>query len=398
MTFEHELPTGFKLAGVSAGIKQASNCEDVSLFVSERAAVAAGMYTTNLVHASSIDWNRAITPTANCRGVVVNSGNSNACTGPRGERDTREMARLAADELATEPEQMLVLSTGIIGHFLPMDKIGFGIKAAAGQLNDDAASIRSAARGIMTTDTKQKIASRKIRLGDREVRVIGFAKGAGMIGPNMATMLCVLLTDAPLSPEQAAAVLKDAVELSFNSVSVDGHMSTSDAAILLASGDQRDPLGTENVEFFARGLSGVCTDLARLIAEDGEGASHLITIEVAGCQTAANARKIAKTIANSALVKTAIAGNDPNWGRIVSAAGYSGVIFDVAQCKLSVNGTAVFANAMPTDFDAAQLSQNMRENWETMIRIEFGEGDAGCRFWTSDLTAEYIRINADYHT
>jgi glutamate N-acetyltransferase/amino-acid N-acetyltransferase len=394
---ELKLPHGFKIAGVHAGVKQASKQEDVSLFVALQPCVAAGTYTTNLVHAYSVDWNRAITPTGNCRAIVANSGNANACTGKRGEADTREMAQLAASQIGASADQVLVLSTGIIGHFLPMEKIIAGIADAAQRAANNTDAIHAVSRAMMTTDTKPKIVAREISLDTKPVRILGFAKGAGMIGPNMATMHCVILTDASLTAEQAATSLKRAVDLSFNCVSVDGHMSTSDSCLMLASGDQQG-IDDRGLQLFEKSLTDVCIELAQKIASDGEGATHMITIEVAGCQQTSDAQKIAKNIANSALVKTALAGNDPNWGRIVSAAGYAGVTFDPDACELSINRTQVFSQGMPTDFDAAALSESMKSNWETLLQIRVGSGASSCRFWTCDLTAEYIRINADYHT
>ena len=393
------VPKGFQLAGVHCGIKQNPDREDLALVVSEKPAVAAGVYTQNLVHAAPVALDRGRTPSDRIRTVVINSGNANSCTGERGLRDAREMARLSAAACNADEDQALVLSTGIIGQFLPMEKIARGIQAATARLACDEKALLSAARGLMTTDTVYKLAGRTVSPAGREVQITGMAKGAAMIGPNMATMLGVILTDAALDPPTAQAALKSAVDASFNCISVDGHMSTNDSVLLLAGGAAGGaPLAGDDLAAFAKALEEVCVELARSIPADGEGATHLITIEITGCRDPADARKIAKTIANSPLVKTAVAGADPNWGRIVSAAGYSGVSFDPAGVNLWVNGFPLYESGAPVDFDARAVSDSIRDNRDTLIRLELSEGDAAGRFWTTDLTAEYVRLNADYHT
>jgi glutamate N-acetyltransferase/amino-acid N-acetyltransferase len=280
-----------------------------------------------------------------------------------------------------------------------MDKIEQGIMSAAVKLGSNEQSLVSAARGMMTTDTVHKLAGRSLAVADREIHVTGMAKGAGMIGPNMATMLAVILTDAPLTPPAAQDALESAVDRSFNCISVEGHTSTSDAAVLLANGRAGgEPLDAESLEAFRRGLDEVCVELARAIPADAEGATHLISIEIGGCADRQSALQIAKMVANSPLVKTAVAGADPNWGRIVSAAGYAGVPFDPAGVSLRLNGSLLYQAGAPVDFDARAVSQSIRDARDTLIQLQFSEGDAEARFWTSDLTAEYVRINADYHT
>jgi glutamate N-acetyltransferase/amino-acid N-acetyltransferase len=357
------------------------------------------VYTQNLVYAAPVAVDRERTPTASARVVVVNSGNANACTGARGLQDAREMARLAAQACGAEPQQALVMSTGIIGKFLPMDRIAAGIQAATAALDDDEAAFLSAARGILTTDTGIKIASREFELGGRIIRCAGMAKGAGMIGPRMATMLAVVLTDAPLTIDDAQTSLVEAVEHSFNCISVEGHMSTNDTALLLSSGMAGGSLlaGTA-LESFHRVLGELCVELAQQIPNDGEGATHLITIEIREAATREDAFRIAKAIADSALVKTAIAGGDPNWGRIVSAAGYSGARFQADRLSLTINGTRLYERGSPVEFDEAATSTSIRENRETRLLVELDAGDESLRFWTSDLTIEYVRFNAEYHT
>ena len=252
---------------------------------------------------------------------------------------------------------------------------------------------------MMTTDTVHKIRSRQIELDGQQITVTGIAKGAAMIGPNMATMLAVIMTDAAISADAAHAGLKDAADESFNCISVDGHTSTSDCVLLLANGAAGGQVlaGGELAKFQAT-LVEVCEDLAQSIPADGEGASHLITVEVHGCASRIDAVTIAKTIADSPLVKTAVAGADPNWGRIVSAAGYAGIAFDPTKVSLLVNGMLLYEKGAPVEFDAAAISESMRDNRDTGIVLLLDEGTASARFWTTDLTAEYVRLNADYHT
>ena len=393
------VPSGFRMAGVSCGIKTVAGKNDLTLIVADRPSVAAGVFTQNRIFAAPVAIDRARTPSDRIRVIVANSGNANACTGERGLRDAREMGRLAAAEFQAADDAALVLSTGIIGEFLPMEKIAAGVHLAAGQLGDDESSFRKAAHGIMTTDRNEKMVHRSCQIEGRTVKLAGMAKGAGMIGPNMATMLGIILTDATLDPASAQAVLKRAADASFNCISVEGHTSTNDTLLLWASGAAGGaPLHGTQLDQFAEVLREACIELARMIPDDGEGASHLITIDVRGCVSESAARQIAQTIANSALVKTAIAGNDPNWGRIVSAAGYAQVPFDPRSVDLKVNGTLLYQAGEPVSFDAEAVSHAMRDNRETHLELTLSEGTAATRFWTSDLTLEYVKINADYHT
>ena len=395
----HPIPKGFRLAGVHCGIKSNAAKEDLTLIVTDSDSVAAGVYTQNLVVAASVTQNRAKTPYENFRVVVVNSGNANACTGERGAQDCREMARLAAETVGGSEEQALVMSTGIIGHFLPMEKVQRGIAAAAAKLGSDSAAFEAAVRGITTTDKFLKTASRSVKIGGQPIQITAMAKGAGMIGPNMATMLCVVMTDAALSATVAQELLAHAVEQSFNCISVEGHTSTSDTALLLASGASGvAPANEDEQAALQQALDLVCIELARLIPSDGEGATHLIAIDVTGCGSRADAHRIAKTVAESALVKTAITGNDPNWGRIVSAAGYAGVDFDPSKVTLTINDILIYEAGMPVAYDEQQVSTSMRDNHEVHLVLAFCEGDDCVRFWASDLTVEYVKFNSDYST
>jgi glutamate N-acetyltransferase/amino-acid N-acetyltransferase len=393
------VPQGYRLAGVYCGVKRNTSKLDLSLVVSDRPAVAAGVYTQNRVFAAPVALDRARTPAADIRAVVINSGNANACTGDRGLQDAEAMARAAAAVCGANEEQALVLSTGIIGAFLPMDKIVPGIQMAAKELHAGENALVSAARGMLTTDSVHKLAGRRLKLAGRDIQITGMAKGAAMIGPNMATMLGLVLTDATLDTASAQEVLSAVVDTSFNCISVDGHMSTNDTVLLLANGAAGGaPLAGADLAAFQKALQEVCSELARAIPEDGEGATHLITLDVTGCATTAAARQIARTVADSPLVKTAVAGADPNWGRIVSAAGYAGIEFDPNRVDLTVNGFLLYQQGAPVAFDAEQVSASIRGNRETQVLLSFGEGDGQIRFWTTDLTAEYVRLNADYHT
>jgi glutamate N-acetyltransferase/amino-acid N-acetyltransferase len=398
------LPQGFRAAGVCCGVKRSGKL-DLSLVVSDRPAVAAGVYTKNLVCAAPVTVDRERTPSESVRVVAINSGCANACTGEQGIADARQVAAWAAEAMGARAEQALVMSTGVIGSMLPMEKIQQGIKLAAAALGSDERSLDSASRGIMTTDTVPKVRGREVSLGGVMTRVTGIAKGAAMIGPNMGTMLSLIMTDAPLRMHDAQAALVDAMEESFHCISVDGHMSTNDTVILLANGAafQRagassPPLSGKALDDFRATLCEVCEDLAQAIPADGEGATHLITVEVHGCRSRQDALRIGKTIADSPLVKTAIAGADPNWGRIVSAAGYAGVHFDPAKVSLHLNGLLLYERGAPVDFDADVVSRSIAADRDTSIVLILEEGKACARFWTTDLTAEYVRLNADYHT
>jgi glutamate N-acetyltransferase/amino-acid N-acetyltransferase len=404
------LPIGFRAAGVYSGVKRNDTKLDLSLVVSDQPAVAAGVYTQNLVYAAPVKIDRERTPSDSIRVVAINSGVANACTGDQGDADARQMAAWAAEAVGAKPEQALVMSTGVIGTMLPMEKIHAGIKAAAQRLGDDNQSLERAARGIMTTDTVPKICGREVTIAGIPTRVTGIAKGAAMIGPNMATMLSLVMTDACLRKQDAQTALLDAMDESFHCISVDGHMSTNDTVILLANGaaseragssatpDGAKPLAGKGLEDFRTTLLEVCEDLAQSIPADGEGATHLITVEVHGCRSRQDALQIGKTIADSPLVKTAIAGADPNWGRIVSAAGYAGVQFDPSKVTLYINGLLLYERGAPVDFSADAVSKSIATDRDTSVVLILEEGKSAARFWTTDLTAEYVRLNADYHT
>ncbi len=390
-------PRGFRAAGVRSGVKPSGGL-DLAVFASAGPCSAAGTYTRNLIYAAPVAWDRARTPASSIRGVVINSGNANAATGDVGLSHARRTAQTAARLLGGDADEYLVASTGVIGRILPIEKLEAGLAVACSELSDEAASFDAAAQAILTTDTHTKMVSRRVTLSGREITLLGIAKGAAMIGPNMATMLGFLFTDAPVAAQDLDELLHAAVETSFNCISVEGHMSTNDTVLLLANGAAGGaPLSGRDLDEFAGVVNSACAELARMIPDDGEGATHLITIDVTGCRTRQDARTIARSVADSALVKTAIHGADPNWGRIVSAAGYAGVSFGTGP-TLHVNDILLFADGSPVPFDEAAAAQSIRAQRETRIRLDFSEGSAAIRFWTCDLTAEYVRLNADYTT
>jgi glutamate N-acetyltransferase/amino-acid N-acetyltransferase len=394
------IPKGYRFSAVHCGLKSDPAQLDLSLIVSDIPAVAAGVFTPNLVCGAPVQVDRSRVPGEGFRAVVANSRCANACTGEQGIRDAEEMAALASQVVGGTSQQGLVMSTGVIGTILPMDKIRNGIAAAAEKLTASENGFLNAAKGIMTTDTKEKYVTKLLTFENGEtITLAGICKGAAMIAPKLATMLAVIVTDAALEPVVAQKLLQNVAEESFNCISVEGHTSTSDTLLLLANGAaQPIPLSGNNLELFAKTLRELCIELAVKIPEDGEGVSHLITINIEGCRTREEAKIIARKIAEDALVKTAICGADPNWGRIVSASGTAGVIYDPKKVSLKLNGFELFKNGEPIPFDKKTVSDSIRNNCETHILLTFGEGNTGIRFWTTDLTTEYVRLNSDYTT
>jgi glutamate N-acetyltransferase / amino-acid N-acetyltransferase len=392
------IPRGFRASGIKAGLK-ASGSLDMAVIAADGPCAAVGTFTTNRVCAAPVKWCREHLPADDIRAIVINSGNANAATGSQGSANAQRTAERAAALLGCQAEQVAVASTGIIGHQLPMDKIEAGIATAVAGLSAGTEAFQTVAASIMTTDTRPKIVSMRQTIAGQEVTLLGIAKGAAMIGPRMATMLGFLLTDAPLWANALQDILSDAVEHSFNCLSVEGHASTNDTVLLLSSTAATDPiLQGEDVATFAGMVRSACEELARAIANDGEGATHFITIDVEGCETFEDARTIARAVADSPLVKTAIHGADPNWGRIVSAAGYSGVAFDEDQLSLWINEVAVYQNGMPVPIEAESLSHSIKSQRDVHLKLVLKSGTEAVRFWTCDLTAEYIRLNADYTT
>ena len=387
------LARGFRYAGVVSNLRSEPDRRDLAVIVSDTPAAAAGVFTQNRVCAAPVQISRARLPSDSIRAVVICSGNANACTGEQGIRDAERMAELVAKDIGCDPKQVLVASTGVIGRPLPMPILEAGIPKAVAAAREGREALSDAAHAILTTDTKIKVSTRVV---DGHT-VTGFAKGAAMIGPNMATMLGFVVTDAAVSPQFAHDCLKRAADDTFNCISVEGHTSTNDTVFLLANGSG-PPLSGDAAHRFAEAVHAVCADLARQIAADAEGANHLITIDVEGCRSDADARTVAKTVADSALVKTAVFGADPNWGRVVSAAGYSGVQFDENDLSLWMGDMLLYRDGTPLPFDAATASAYLKRNREVHFRLVFRLGTGRCRFYTCDLTHEYVTLNADYTT
>lgn len=391
------LADGYRFAGVHSGIRPDPERLDLALVVSERPAAAAGVFTQNRVCAAPVRVSRQRLPNSQARGVVICSGNANACTGARGLSDAQRMTAVAAEVVGCRPEQMLVCSTGVIGRHLPMPQVEAGIRAAGPKLEANQAAFERAARAILTTDTRIKVSTQQFSHDGVTAHLTGFAKGAAMIGPNMATMLAFVLSDAAVQAEDLATIARRAAEQSFNSISVEGHTSTNDTLLLFANG-AGPPLQGAALRHFEAAATSACVDLARAIASDAEGATHLVIIDVEGARDDTEARRVAKTIADSALVKTAIFGADPNWGRIVSAAGYAGVPFEEEQLSLWLGDMPLYQHGTPVPFDAASASAYLKNNREIRLLLRFTLGSGRCTFWTCDLTYEYIKLNADYTT
>jgi glutamate N-acetyltransferase/amino-acid N-acetyltransferase len=391
------LAHGYRYAGVVSKLRSEPDRRDIAVIVSDTPAAAAGVFTQNRVCAAPVQVSRERLPSDAVRAIVVCSGNANACTGEQGIADAKRMAELVAADIGCKPEQVLVASTGVIGRPLPMPILEAGIPKAVQALATGADAFNDAAHAILTTDTKIKVCTKELNLAAGLVRVTGFAKGAAMIGPNMATMLGFVLTDAAIAPPALHQTLKRAADATFNCVSVEGHTSTNDTVFLLANGTGPHLHGDDATRFDLA-VNEVCADLARQIAADAEGANHLITLDVEGCRSDHEARTIAKEVANSALVKTAVFGADPNWGRVVSAAGYSGVEFEERELSLWMGDMLLYREGTPLPFDAATASAYLKNNREVTFRLRFTRGTGRCRFFTSDLTYEYVKLNADYTT
>jgi glutamate N-acetyltransferase / amino-acid N-acetyltransferase len=387
---------GFRAAGVSAGIKANGN-PDLALIVSDAPAQIAAVYTTNKVLAAPVVVSKEHLKRSGgvARAIVVNSGCANSCTGDTGMRDARAMTEETARLIGCPVEQVLVASTGVIGVALPMDKVRSGIPAAFGALGADQGP--AAARAIMTTDLAPKEAAAKITIGGREASIGGMCKGAGMIEPMMATMLGFVTTDAAVPKGLLDRALREAVDQTFNAITVDGDSSTNDCVLLLASGASGATVDEASYGTFLEGLTTVCKELALAIVRGGEGATKLVKVQVTGAASSSEARKAAKVIANSLLVKTAIHGGDPNWGRLICAAGRAGVTLDPSRAGVTVGSIVLFKDGQPHD-ELAPAAAEYLQGTELTIGVDLGSGDASSTVWTCDLSAEYVRINADYRT
>jgi glutamate N-acetyltransferase/amino-acid N-acetyltransferase len=387
-------PKGFRSAGVYCGIKK-PGLLDLALIVSDTEASVAGTFTQNRVQAAPVRWSKRVVAGGRARAIIANSGNANCLTGEQGERDAQRMAVMVAERLGCPPEQVVVASTGVTGVRMPMNAIEAGIPDAFARLSDG--DDRATADAILTTDTFPKRSCLELETPDGIVRIGAIAKGAGMIAPNMATMLAFITSDAHIEPAPLQGILTEVVQQTFNCITVDGDTSTNDMVILLANGASGTTLRGHSLERFQQGLYQVCEYLAKRIVRDGEGATRLFEVRVEGASSPQEARQVARTIAESLLVKTALHGGDPNWGRILAAAGRSGVPIELNHLRLTLQDVVVFENGQPLPFDEGALAQKLLGE-EVLIRLELGQGEASAHFWSCDLTAEYVKINSAYRT
>jgi glutamate N-acetyltransferase/amino-acid N-acetyltransferase len=409
---------GFRTAGVYCGIKRKRN--DLALIVSDVDAAAAGVFTTNVVKAPCVLSNQTHLQDGLARAIVVNSGNANACNGEQGWTDAVAMVNHAAEALGLPHRRVLSASTGVIGHALPMEKIIAGIQNASGKLH--AGDSDDAAQAILTTDTFNKQVAVEFMLDGKTARLGAIAKGSGMIAPNMATMLCFITTDAAIEQPVLQEMLRRVCFYTFNSITVDGDMSTNDMTLALANGlagnKLIDNLESADAREFEKALYSVCLHLSKEIARDGEGATKLVEVTVLNVAAPENLvqayasqgrelspedrarfpRTVAKTIANSNLVKTALFGNDPNWGRILAAAGRSGISFDPDHVEIALAGTTVYRDGLPTDFNGYTVSEAMKAK-EVQILVDLHQPNGeSATVWTCDFSYDYVKINAEYHT
>jgi len=387
---------GFRVGAGRGGLKSAQHEPDVALIVSDGPAAAAGAFTTNRFAAAPVVWSRRLLPSGDVRAVVVNSGNANACTGPAGEADVRACAEVAAELVGCRVEQVCVASTGIIGQRLPVEKVQQGIRRAHAALSRSAQAARLAERAIMTTDIRPKACAVRGSIAGEAFHLGGMAKGSGMIAPHMATMLAFVTTDAAVPPETLRQVLRSGVGRTFNRITVDGDTSTNDTVIALASGASgaRVGPGRSGLAEFEEALHAVLADLALQIVRDGEGATKLVQVCVGGAASEQEAERAARAVAESQLVKCALYGADPNWGRIVCAVGYSGVAVEPQRVRVRIGHTCVFDNGIPTGRDASgELAKG-----SVTVEIDLGAGKARGTVWTCDLSEQYVRINSAYHT
>ena len=394
-------PLGFSAGTAAADIRGSGEAQrdDIAVIASDRPCVAAGVFTRNLVKAAPVVISQlTLRRGTGIHALVVNAGNANACTGAQGLRDTLRMCSLAADALGRDPVEVLVCSTGVIGRQMPMDRVLPGIRTAVKALRRDSGDL--AARAIMTTDTVPKTASATFTVNSVEHHVGGMAKGSGMLHPNMATLLAFVTTDAAVAASDLQSLLGEVADSSFNCVTVDGDTSTNDSLITLANGAAGGPVlapGTEDFAALRVAFLDVCESLAEQIVADAEGATKHFRVSVTGAVDVAQARLAARTVALSPLVKTAVHGADPNWGRIVMALGRSGARFSLDRCRVDIAGTTVFEKGGPVDIDLDVVSAALRRP-RIDIAIELGAGDGDGHAWGCDLTADYVRINAEYTT
>ncbi|RFP60988.1 MAG: bifunctional ornithine acetyltransferase/N-acetylglutamate synthase [Limnothrix sp. CACIAM 69d] len=400
-------PKGYQAAGITAGLKP-SGAPDLALIYSEVEAIAAGIFTTSQVRAACVDYCRdRLQAKPSARAILVNAGQANAATGAAGVADAEECAQLLAKELDIDPNTVLLASTGVIGQRIKMEPMRAGIPQVVAALSDEGGV--SAERSILTTDLVAKSIALETTIADRPVRIGGMSKGSGMIHPNMATMLAFVTCDAAVSPQLWQEMLSRAGDRSFNQITVDGDTSTNDSLFALANGQSRTPAITQwgpEAEKLEAMLTAVCTHLAKAIARDGEGATCLIEVAVSGAADEAAARAVAKTIAGSALTKSAIFGRDPNWGRIAGAAGRAGVKFDQNNLRIQLGDIVLMENGQPLAFDRMAAHNYLKAAAEgeylktdtVAIGVSIGDGPGSAKAWGCDLSYDYVKINAEYTT
>ncbi|MCG6878663.1 MAG: bifunctional glutamate N-acetyltransferase/amino-acid acetyltransferase ArgJ [Deltaproteobacteria bacterium] len=387
---------GFKAAAVAAGLKK-GGAPDMALIVSEKEASAAGVFTTNKVKAAPVLLTRKHMKGGRARAIIANAGCANACTGDPGLADAHRTADLVGEALGIQPQRVLVASTGVIGQRLNMGKVEAAILNLKEALTPK--GIPLAAEAIMTTDSFSKISSFDGPAENRSYRIAGIAKGAGMIMPNMATMLCFILSDIQIAPDALQEMLSAAAEKTFNRISVDGDTSTNDMVLMMANGMAGNTaLGREDQKLFEEGLTGVMENLARMIVKDGEGATKLVDVIINNAASADDALKAARTVANSSLVKTAFYGQDPNWGRIMAALGRADIEMHESQIDIRIDDVQIVSGGLACGMDAEKRAAQIMTRDEFVLSVDLHQGNFRDHVVTSDLTHEYIDINADYRT
>ena len=392
-------PKGFLAAGLACGIKKSGKA-DLGLIVCPTGAKASAVFTTNKIVSAAVEVSKVHIKSATIEAVVVNSGNANTCTGRRGLKNAISMCQKAAEEIETESKKVLVASTGIIGEPMPIDKVTAGITKAAHKLSASAKAGLDFAKAIMTTDTKPKQAIRQIEVSGAKITIAGAVKGAGMIAPNMATTLLFITTDVAISKPLLGRALKTAIDGSLNKLTVDGHQSTNDTAVILASGlaGNRPMVGQcPRYKRFVKALVDLCNDLARQMAADAEGATHIFKVVVKSAATKTDAAKAARAVADYPLVKCAVHGGDPNWGRIICAVGSVGVKLNPDRLSCKLGPVTVFKNGKPAKFDTETAARIISQPEHT-ITVNLGAGRCSDFCYGCDLSKEYVAINADYHT
>ncbi len=391
-------PKGFRASAEAAGVKPGSTKRDCALIVSDVPATVAGTFTANVVKAAPVHWCQNVCALGAARAIFANSGNANACTGKQGDKDVLATAKAVGKAADLPHKEICVCSTGVIGVPLPMDRLSQGVAACAETLAADGGA--AAAEAIMTTDTVPKEMAVEVPMVKGTARIGAIAKGSGMIAPGMATMLCFITTDVAIAAQPLADLLREAIDKSFNRMCIDNDMSTNDTVLVLANGESGIPTlgpGSSAYAAFGFALTSVCVEMAKNLVRDGEGATKLVEIQVAGADSDEDALAVARSVATSQLCKTAFFGQDPNWGRFACAAGYAGVEFDPNRLAIRLDDVQVFVDGMPAAYEEEDAAAVMNKP-EFVVALDLGDGPGSAVFWTSDLSHDYVTINADYRT